>query len=163
MQSWISAIEQKQEVLFEAIRQADRAADYLLEKGGLLKVNENENENLEEVTENSTQSVDSMRTPETIAINSELEIVKLTGNLKFKDSVGYTMPEGYCFMHPEKGYLAFAGNTMPYMPLGGKNALLNIQKDGGFLSFDDMAWKENHFPAVQHQTGTKLRSEEAAP
>ena len=125
----------------------------MLFRSGLLKVNENENENLEEVTENSTQSVDSMRTPETIAINSELEIVKLTGNLKFKDSVGYTMPEGYCFMHPEKGYLAFAGNTMPYMPLGGKNALLNIQKDGGFLSFDDMAWvKPVEEPVAVHKS-----------
>lgn len=158
VQSWISAIEQKQEVLFEAIRQADRAADYLLEKGGLLKVNENENENVEEVMENSTQSVDSMRTPETIAINSELEIVKLTGNLKFKDSVGYTMPEGYCFMHPDKGYLAFAGNTMPYMPLGGKNALLNIQKDGGFLSFDDMAWvKPVEEPVAAHKSAEEKR------
>lgn len=118
-----------------------------------LKENPNENENVEEVTENSTQSVDSMRTPETIAINSELEIVKLTGNLKFKDSVGYTMPEGYCFMHPDKGYLAFAGNTMPYMPLGGKNALLNIQKDGGFLSFDDMAWvKPVEEPVAVHKS-----------
>ena len=158
VQSWISAIEQKQEVLFEAIRQADRAADYLLEKGGLLKVNENENENVEEVMENSTQSVDSMRTPETIAINSELEIVKLTGNLKFKDSVGYTMPKGYCFMHPDKGYLAFAGNTMPYMPLGGKNALLNIQKDGGFLSFDDMAWvKPVEEPIAAHKSAEEKR------
>lgn len=158
VQSWISAIEQKQEVLFEAIRQADRAADYLLEKGGLLKVNENENENVEEVMENSTQSVDSMRTPETIAINSELEIVKLTGNLKFKDSVGYTMPEGYCFMHPDKGYLAFAGSTMPYMPLGGKNALLNIQKDGGFLSFDDMAWvKPVEEPVAAHKSAEEKR------
>ena len=153
VQSWISAIEQKQEVLFEAIRQADRAADYLLEKGGLLKVNETENENVEEVMENSTQSVDSMRTPETIVINNELEIVELTGNLKFKNSVGYTMPEGYCFMHPDKGYLAFAGNTMPYMPLGGKNALLNIQKDGGFLNFDDMAWvKPVEEPVAVHKS-----------
>lgn len=153
VQSWISAIEQKQEVLFEAIRQADRAADYLLEKGELLKVNENENENVEGVMENSTQSVDSMRTPETIVINNELEIVELTGNLKFKDSVGYTMPEGYCFMHPDKGYLAFAGNTMPYMPLGGKNALLNIQKDGGFLNFDDMAWvKPVEEPVAAHKS-----------
>lgn len=66
-------------------------------------MNETENENVEEVMENSTQSVDSMRTPETIVINNELEIVELTGNLKFKNSVGYTMPEGYCFMHPDKG------------------------------------------------------------
>lgn len=153
IQSWISEIEKKPETLFDAIKQADQAADYLLEKGELLKVNENENDNVEEVMENSTQSVDSMRTPETIVINNELKIVELTGKLKFKDSVGYTMPEGYCFMHPDKGYLAFAGNTMPYMPLGGKNALLNIQKDGGFLSFDDMAWvKPVEEPVAVHKS-----------
>ena len=56
-------------------------------------------------------------------------------------------------MHPDKGYLAFAGNTMPYMPLGGKNALLNIQKDGGFLNFDDMAWvKPVEEPVAVHKS-----------
>ena len=38
------------------------------------------------------------------------------------------------------------------MPLGGKNALLNIQKDGGFLSFDDMAWvKPVEEPVAVHK------------
>lgn len=39
IQSWINEIEKKPEVLFDAIRQADKAADYLLEQGGLLLEN----------------------------------------------------------------------------------------------------------------------------
>lgn len=37
VQSWISRIEDKPEVLFDAIKQAEQASDYLLEKGGLLR------------------------------------------------------------------------------------------------------------------------------
>ena len=66
------------------------------------------------------------RTLETITINNSLEIVRLNGNVKFKAPLGYTLPCGYCFKHPEKGYFAFAGDIVPYIPRGGKKALLSI-------------------------------------
>ena len=40
VQSWISRIEDKPEVLFEAIKQAEQASDYLLEKGGYRQIEE---------------------------------------------------------------------------------------------------------------------------
>lgn len=80
------------------------------------------------------------RTLETIKINNALEIVRLKGNLKFKHSLGYTLPYGYCFKHPEKGYFAFAGETEPYMPCGGRKVLLSIMQSGGFLNFDNTVW-----------------------
>ncbi len=81
-----------------------------------------------------------MRTTETIAINNALEVVRLTGKLKFRHPLGYTMPTGWCFKHPVKGYLAFEGNTDPYLPCGGKRALLSIMEQGGFLNFDNAVW-----------------------
>ena len=80
------------------------------------------------------------RTLETITINNSLEIVRLNGNVKFKAPLGYTLPCGYCFKHPEKGYFAFAGDTIPYIPCGGKKALLSIIESGGFLNFDNSVW-----------------------
>ena len=80
------------------------------------------------------------RTLETIKINNALEIVRLKGNLKFKHPLGYTLPCGYCFKHPEKGFFAFAGETEPYMPCGGRKALLSIMQSGGFLDFDNAVW-----------------------
>ena len=81
-----------------------------------------------------------MRTQETIAINSALTIVKLTGEIKFKHPLGYTTPCGYCFKHPEKGYFAFEGNTYPYIPCGGRMALISIMEQGGFLDFNNAVW-----------------------
>lgn len=80
------------------------------------------------------------RTLETIAINNALEIVRLKGDTKFKHPLGFTLPAGYCFKHPEKGYFAFAGDTTPYIPRGGKKALLAIMQSGGFLNFDTAVW-----------------------
>lgn len=82
------------------------------------------------------------RTPETIAINNALKIVKLTGNVKFlsKDKKGYYIPSGYCFSHPEKGYFAFEGDETPYIPVGGRKACKKIMEDGGFIDFDTAIW-----------------------
>lgn len=82
------------------------------------------------------------RTPETIETNAALQIVKLEGNVKFlsKDRTGYYLPEGYCFLYPEKGYFAFAGEEVPYIPAGGRKALKSILSDGGFIDFDTAVW-----------------------
>lgn len=81
-------------------------------------------------------------TPETIAINNNLKIVKLTGDAKFlsRDKKGYYLPTGYCFFHPQKGYFAFAGDETPYVPVGGRKALKIIMRDGGFIDFDTAVW-----------------------
>ena len=81
-----------------------------------------------------------MRTSETIAINAALKIVRLTGELKFKTPLGYKSPSGYCLKHPEKGYFAFIGDDIPYIPCGGRKALLSIMEQGGFLNFDNAVW-----------------------
>lgn len=81
-----------------------------------------------------------MRTQETIAINSNLSIVRLNGKTKFKAPLGYYAPTGYCFKHPVKGYLAFADEEVPYIPCGGKRALTSIMESGGFLDFDNAVW-----------------------
>lgn len=73
------------------------------------------------------------RTLETITINNALEVVRLKGELKFKHPLGYTRPSGYCFKHPVKGFFAFKGDTEPYMPCGGKKALLSIIPALAFL------------------------------
>lgn len=82
------------------------------------------------------------RTPKTIAINSDLKIVKLTGDVKFlsKDEKGYYLPSGFCFMHPEKGYFAFSGEETPYIPVGGIKTCKKIMDDGGFIDFDTAVW-----------------------
>ena len=82
------------------------------------------------------------RKPETIATNNALKIVKLTGNVKFlsKDGKCYYLPSGFCFLHPEKGYFAFAGDETPYIPVGGRKALKSIMQDGGFIDFDTAVW-----------------------
>lgn len=82
------------------------------------------------------------RAPETIAINAALQIVRLKGDLKFlsKDKSGYYQPTGYCLLHPDKGYFAFAGDDTPYMPRGGKKALMQIMDKGGFIDFDTAVW-----------------------
>ena len=73
------------------------------------------------------------RTLETITINNALEVVRLKGELKFKHPLGYTRPSGYCFKHPVKGFFAFKGDTEPYMPCGGKKALLLSSVPAVFL------------------------------
>ena len=78
------------------------------------------------------------RTLETITINNALEVVRLKGELKFKHPLGYTRPSGYCFKHPVKGFFTFKGDTEPYMPCGGKKALLSIIRSGGFFNFDNV-------------------------
>lgn len=80
------------------------------------------------------------RSAETKAINAQLEIVKLNGE-RFAVPGGYMKPDGYCFRHPELGFLGFKSDKpIPYRPIGGKNALQSILDDGGFLDFDSIVW-----------------------
>lgn len=79
---------------------------------------------------------------EVAEINSKLEIVKLKGDVKFKHPLGYAIPTGFCFKHPEKGYLAFEADKqcIPYIPIGGKRALKKILETGGFWTFEGIKW-----------------------
>lgn len=72
-------------------------------------------------------------------INAALQIVKLE-NQRFTVPGGYIQPTGYALKHPEYGYLAFKDSKGPYRPIGGKSALEEILKKGGFLHFADMVW-----------------------
>lgn len=76
VQSWISAIEKKPEVLFDAIRQADKAADYLLECGGLLHDRSKE-----------TATLDSQSTGSDKTVEADLDSVKTAVFKKFRDDV----------------------------------------------------------------------------
>lgn len=81
-----------------------------------------------------------MRNPETIEINSRLQIVKL-GEQKFTAIDGYYKPQGYAFFHPDLGYLSMQPNEdCPYIPQGGKQALQRILDQGGLVSFDNCKW-----------------------
>lgn len=74
------------------------------------------------------------------AINKALEIVKL-GTQRFIVNGGYIMPTGYAFKHPTLGYLGFKDRPdCPYIPLGGQNALKEIQASGGFTSLEGIIW-----------------------
>ena len=85
------------------------------------------------------------RTPEAVAINAALQIVRLKGDVKFlsRDKIDNYQPTGYCFLHPEKGYFAFAGDDTPYIPRDGKKALLQIMDKGGFTDFDTAVWLQS--------------------
>ncbi len=78
------------------------------------------------------------RTPETIAINDQLQIVRLQ-NTKFQAPNGYWLLDGYALHHSELGYVSFDGKK-PYQPNGGKATLQMVMDAGGFISFDDMYW-----------------------
>ena len=81
------------------------------------------------------------RSAETKAINAQLEIVKLNGE-RFEVPGGYMKPDGYCFRHPELGFLSFKGDKpIPYIPRGGWDALQSILDDGGLLDFDTIVWR----------------------
>lgn len=79
------------------------------------------------------------RTPETIELNSKLEIVKIDHDYKFlKSDFEGMSTSGYCFYIEGKGYLAFKGNAIPYNPIGRINALQSILDAGGFLNYEDI-------------------------
>ena len=85
-----------------------------------------------------------MRTSETTAINSKLEIVKLS-NQKFKVPGGYVIKKGYALHHPALGFFCWPnpnkdGHILPYTPKGGKATLQEILDTGGFLSFENSIW-----------------------
>ncbi|HIS62152.1 MAG TPA: hypothetical protein IAC14_07890 [Candidatus Scybalomonas excrementigallinarum] len=70
-----------------------------------------------------------------------MEIVKIK-NKAFGRKEIYQLANGYCFKVTGKGYLAFSANRdefgvlLPYMPQGGKAALVSILEAGGFTSLD---------------------------
>lgn len=78
------------------------------------------------------------RTPETIAINEQLQIVRLQ-NTKFQAPNGYWLLDGHALHHPELGYVSFDGKK-PYQPEGGKATLQSVMDKGGFVSFEGMYW-----------------------
>jgi hypothetical protein len=73
-------------------------------------------------------------------INSELKIVKLSGQKFAINKSSYTMPKGFVLYHPVFGFLGFSDGISPYQPIGGKKALQSILEDGGFTSFEGMKW-----------------------
>lgn len=80
----------------------------------------------------------------TAEINKDLQIVNIKGK-KFVCPGGYIeVSKGFAFFVPRLGYLKFECDQtfIPYVPAGGKKALQEIIKAGGFISFDDMEWLE---------------------
>lgn len=79
------------------------------------------------------------RTPETIEMNNQLQIVKIN-NFQFRHPLGTVACKGWAFFIPGKGFLKFKSdnNFLPYVPLGGKKALQSIIETGGFIHFDDV-------------------------
>lgn len=73
-------------------------------------------------------------------INSELQIIKLSGQKFAVNKNSYTMPKGFALQHPIFGFLGFADSISPYQPAGGKKALQSILDGGGFTSFEGMKW-----------------------
>jgi|GEM_PF-1272560 len=73
-------------------------------------------------------------------INSELQIIKLSGQKFAINKTSYAMPKGFALHHPIFGFLGFSDGISPYQPIGGKKALQWILDDGGFVSFEGMRW-----------------------
>ncbi|QSF43509.1 hypothetical protein [Paenibacillus tianjinensis] len=73
-------------------------------------------------------------------INSELQIVKLSGQKFAVTKNSYTMPSGFALYHPVFGFLGFADSIAPYQPGGGKKSLQSILSGGGFWTFEGMKW-----------------------
>jgi hypothetical protein len=78
----------------------------------------------------------------TAEIKNTIQIVNVKGK-KFTCPGGYTeISKGFAFFVPRLGYLKFESDEtfIPYIPVGGKKALQEILKAGGFTSFDEMDW-----------------------
>lgn len=73
-------------------------------------------------------------------INSELQIIKLSGQKFAVNKSSYIMPKGFALYHPIFGFLGFSDGITPYQPKGGKKVLESILEQGGFISFDTMKW-----------------------
>ena len=71
-----------------------------------------------------------------------MKIVRITTERFFDPTKGgYCNPKGqYCFKD-ERGFVGFIDNPfIPYFPAGGKNVLISILKDGGFVSEKDLVF-----------------------
>jgi len=88
---------------------------------------------------------------EAMNINSKLEIVKLK-EVKFYNSKNeYVVFTGHALYVKGMGYIRFkdSGNAQsdefktPYNPKGGRKALKDIIKGGGFTSYDDLEFVNN--------------------
>lgn len=79
------------------------------------------------------------RTPETIELNAQLQIVRLD-DFTFDTPKGRATVRGWGFLIPRKGFVKFKHDTdaVPYAPCGGRKALESIINDGGFVSYDDL-------------------------
>lgn len=75
-------------------------------------------------------------------INAGLKIVKLKGQ-KFSGrfGMGYYVPTGECLYHENLGYMAFKNSPfMPYVPNGGRKALVQFMTGGGLRDLEHVIW-----------------------
>ncbi|MCM1166747.1 MAG: hypothetical protein NC401_12145 [Ruminococcus sp.] len=81
------------------------------------------------------------RTPETIALNAQLEIVRLD-DLDFATPNGSASVRGWGFYIPGRGYIAFNHDNdfVPYSPIGGRDALQSIIDTGGFIDYNGIVF-----------------------
>ena len=69
-----------------------------------------------------------------------MQIVKIKDE-KFSYKFGYIQPKGQYCLKDERGYIGFKDYPdVPYFPTGGKKALEQIIKSGGFTSEDDLVF-----------------------
>lgn len=83
---------------------------------------------------------DFYRTPETIALNNQLEIVNLK-DYKFSTPKGICSMHGFAFYIKGKGFVKFKADDelpVPFSPIGGKKALQSIIDAGGFIEYDSL-------------------------
>lgn len=90
------------------------------------------------------------RTPETVALNAALVVVAgpTMRDLRFVTHRGSVF-ENYgtpALLHPQRGFVVMPGDSIPYSPLGGEQALREVLIAGGFLSFEGFrfVWPEGH-------------------
>ncbi len=79
------------------------------------------------------------RTPQTIALNAQLEIVRVD-DLEFNTPKGRASVRGWALRIPGRGFIRFKHDTdmLPYTP--GRDALQKIIDDGGFIEYDSLAF-----------------------
>lgn len=82
--------------------------------------------------------MDFARTPETIALNEQLQVVSLKG-LVFKTHKGLCrITSGYGLFIPGKGFIKFRHDSLavPYSPK--RKVLTEIVEAGGFLEYETL-------------------------
>lgn len=79
------------------------------------------------------------RTPDTIALNARLQIVRLD-SYEFDTPKGRATVRGWGFLIPGLGFVKFKhdADAVPYSPIGGKDALQSIIDSGGFIEYDSL-------------------------